>query len=70
MNHTIDLQKNNIDMKTLQKMIFIYNALQKGWKVKKQDDAYVFYKNHEGKREIFRDDYLEKFIESNLVLDS
>lgn len=63
---TIDMSKYNIDLKTLQKMIFINNALEKGWQVKKRNDRYIFQKNHEGKKEIFMEDYLEKFIASNL----
>jgi hypothetical protein len=50
------------DTKTLHKMRFIMNALEKGWTVKKRDDAYIFKKKHEGKREIFKDSYLDRFI--------
>lgn len=63
---TVDLSKHNIDLKTMQKMIFINNALEKGWQVKKRDGKYIFQKHHEGKKEIFMEDYLEKFIASNL----
>ena len=45
-----------IDTIKLQKMAFIYNAVESGWSVKKRKEAYVFTKNHEGKKEI----YLEK----------
>ena len=48
------------------KMIFIFNALEKGWKIKKKDDRYIFSKNHEGKKEVFLDSYLKRFIESNI----
>jgi hypothetical protein len=41
------------------------NALNDGWKVQKQEDDFIFTKKHEGKREIFKSDYLEKFIYSN-----
>jgi len=44
------------------------NALNQGWTVKKNGDEYIFYKKHEGKKEVFREDYLRAFIESNLVL--
>jgi len=50
------------------KMAFIMNALNQGWTVKKNGDEYIFYKKHEGKKEVFREDYLRAFIESNLVL--
>jgi len=59
---------SNIQMnkKTFQKMLFIMNALQDGWSVKKSSDTYIFTKKHENRREIFREDYLENFIHSNL----
>lgn len=62
---------NNIiqmDRKLLVKMNFIYNAIQDGWSVKKQNDSFVFSKKHEGKKQIFQPEYLENFIEKNLVL--
>ena len=52
--------------KEFQKMVFIINAIEKGWSVKKTDDSYIFTKKHEGKKEIFQNDYLEKFVETNL----
>ena len=54
-----------ISKKDFQKMVFIMNALHDGWKVQKSTDEYIFTKKHEGKREIFKSDYLEKFIYSN-----
>ena len=51
-------------------MKFIYNALENGWKVKKQDDKYVFTQMHNGKKEVFNEDYLEKFIIDNMNADS
>jgi hypothetical protein len=59
---------NNItvDKKGFHKMIFILNALEKGWKIKKIKDSYIFTKKHEGKKEIYHDSYLENFLSSNL----
>ena len=51
---------------SLQKCIFVMNALENGWKVKKRKGAYIFSKKHEGRKEIFRDGYLEKFVMENL----
>jgi hypothetical protein len=65
---TVNLSDLNLDMKTMQKMIFIYNCLEKGWTAKKRDGRYIFQKNHEGKREVFMEDYLDKFISENLSL--
>lgn len=55
-----------LSKKEFQKMIFIMNALNNGWKVQKEDESFIFTKKHEGKKEIFKSDYLEKFIGSNL----
>lgn len=54
--------------KEFQKMIFIINAVEDGWSVKKIEDSYIFTKKHEGKKEIFQNEYLEKFIETNLTI--
>ena len=48
------------DKATLQKMIFLINALEDGWSVKKDKESYVFTKKHENKREIFQENYLER----------
>jgi hypothetical protein len=57
----------NLDFIKLQKMSFIYNAIESGWNVKKIDDKYIFSKKHEGKREVYLDSYLNKFIQSNIT---
>jgi len=57
-----------IDSAMQQKMKFIMNALENGWSVKKIEDQYIFTKKHEGRREVFMADYLEKFIEKNMGL--
>ena len=54
-----------IDTIKLQKMAFIYNAVESGWRVKKNNGAYVFTKRHEGKKEIYLDTYLRSFIDIN-----
>jgi hypothetical protein len=46
-------------------MIFLTNALEKGWTIRKTNKKYIFSKKHENKKEIFEADYLEKFIERN-----
>lgn len=62
----IDTNNMKIDCILLQKMIFLYNALDKGWSIKKKKNAYVFTKNHEGKKEVMLDDYLKRFMLENL----
>lgn len=58
-----------IDTIKLQKMAFIYNAVESGWSVKKRKEAYVFTKNHEGKKEIYLDTYLKSFVETNIDIN-
>jgi|TARA_Y100000389_G_scaffold193836_1_gene223085 hypothetical protein len=57
-----------LERKRLIKMNFIYNAIQDGWSVKKQQDTFIFSKKHEGKKQIFQPEYLEQFIEKNMIL--
>jgi hypothetical protein len=57
---------DDIDVITKTKMILIFNALEKGWKIKKKNNAYIFSKNHEGKKEVLLDNYIKRFLETNL----
>ena len=63
MDINVELEKNkitqNIDYVLLQKMGFLYNALEDGWCIKKRDDKYIFYKNHNNQKEIYLDNYLK-----------
>jgi hypothetical protein len=54
-----------IDRIKFQKMIFLCNALDNGWSIKKRKDSYIFTKNHEGKKEIFDETYLAIFMKEN-----
>jgi hypothetical protein len=54
-----------LDSVKLQKMVFLYNALESGWTLKKKKDLYIFTKNHEGKKEVYLDDYLKRFMKEN-----
>ena len=54
-----------IDQLKFQKMVFLYNALDNGWSIKKRNNSYIFTKNHEGKREIFESSYLSIFMKEN-----
>ena len=67
MQTTIEYPKNiTMNKNTFQKMMFISNALEQGWSVKKLNDTFIFTKKHENKREIFQEDYLERFILDNM----
>lgn len=62
----LELPQNiKIDKPSFQKMMFIMNALDNGWSVKKSTDSYIFTKKHENRREIFQEDYLEHFLITN-----
>ena len=59
----------SIDNITFQKMVFLFNAINDGWTIKKQNDSYVFKKNHEGKKEIFSESYLSSFMKDNFDIN-
>jgi hypothetical protein len=62
-----DIKMNNIKF---QKMLFLFNAINDGWTIKKRNDSYIFNKKHEGKKEIFREDYLLSFMKDNFDINS
>jgi hypothetical protein len=67
---TNELSNNiKIEKSTMRKMIFIMNALDQGWSIKKSTDSYIFTKKHENRREIFQENYLEDFLFSNFSTD-
>jgi hypothetical protein len=55
-----------IDKKTFYKMLFCYNALNRGWNIKKENEEFIFTKPHENKQEIYDDDYISQFIKDNI----
>jgi len=63
-----DLEKSNfkIDAIKFQKMLLLYNSIEQGWSVKKNNESYIFSKKHEGKKEVLEDTYLLKFMKTNL----
>jgi len=66
-NHLVADTPNNIkvDKSVFQKLIFLANALEQGWTVKKSNDTYIFTKKHENRQEVFQENYLETFLLSN-----
>ena len=66
-----DLENDNlkVDAIKFQKMLLLYNSIEQGWSIKKRNNAYVFTKNHEGKKEVLEDSYLLKFMKTNLDLN-
>lgn len=58
-----------IDNIKFQKMLFLFNAINDGWSIKKRKDSYIFTKNHEGKKEILLDSYLLTFVKDNFDMN-
>ena len=69
LNDYLENDKLKIDNIKFQKMIMIFNALEEGWSIKKRNDSYIFSKSHEGKKEIFQDSYLLRFIKSSFDMN-
>jgi hypothetical protein len=70
MNTSVELPSNiQMDRKQFQKMMFITNALDEGWSVKKSNDTYIFSKKHENRREYFQEKYLETFVINHMRLE-
>lgn len=48
--------------KDMSKILFIFNALEDGWTIKKRNNKYIFSK-HKGKtNEIYMDSFLQNFL--------
>ena len=66
----LDAGQLEIDQIKFKKMVFLYNALDNGWSIKKKLNSYIFTKNHEGKKEIFDESYLSIFMKDNLNINN
>ena len=66
----IEDKQVDIDKIKFQKMVFLFNALDNGWSIKKRKDSYIFTKNHEGKKEVFDDAYLSMFMKDNCNINN
>ena len=62
--------KSEIDKIKFQKMVFLFNALDNGWSIKRRKDSYIFTKNHEGKKEMFDESYLATFMKDNIDINN
>ncbi len=60
---------SNIDLIKLQKMTLLYNALEKGWSIKKSGNCYVFKKKHNNEKEVYLESYLKRFMVENLDIN-
>jgi hypothetical protein len=70
MNIESNIGQIEIDQDKFKKMLFLYNALNNGWSIKKRLNSYIFTKNHEGKKEVFDDAYLSMFMKDNCNINN
>jgi hypothetical protein len=63
------MDEKNINYKDIQKMVFIFNALNDGWSVRKIDtDKFEFIKDNEKiKKEVILEDCIKKYIKYNIT---
>tara|TARA_B100001093_G_C26430487_1_gene843793 strand:- start:65 stop:307 length:243 start_codon:yes stop_codon:yes gene_type:complete len=66
------LKENPGELVTIYKMAFIYNAIINGWSVKYLDNNKFEFinKDEEIKKEFFLENFLDKFIDSNLNIET
>jgi len=68
----MDKELNDINVslndRVFKKMLFLYNALENNWTIKKKGELYYFNKKHRGKKEVFDENYLSTFVEENCDL--
>lgn len=69
MDRNINEKQLSLEDLKFKKMVFLYNALENGWTVKKNKEFYIFNKAHGGKKEVYLDDYLKKFLNENINLE-
>ena len=64
--------KSGLDVNSMYKMLFIYNAINEGWTVKKMENNKYEFKNNnkEIKKEFFLENFLDKFIDKNLSVEN
>lgn len=65
MNCVIDDISLQVPAKTLKQMIFIANALENGWTVRKAGRSYVFTDRLEGRSEVYEAGFLDAFVREN-----
>ena len=67
MNYKVEIpDKMYVDNIKLKKMIFIFNALENGWIISKENNKYYFNKKHENEQEIYQEKYLDEFVYTNI----
>ena len=63
--------QTNLDPLSIQKMLFIYNAVIGGWTVKMvAEDKYEFKRNKSSIKQVDINDYLKEFVTGNLSVQN
>ncbi len=71
--YTVLNKKVYTEKKLFSKMVFIMNALEQGWKVKKirnKDNKYVFYKRMDDTEDVKNESFLELFVNDNMSAEN
>ena len=74
--YTVMNKKVNTEKKLFSKMVFITNALEQGWKVKKiknKDNKYIFYKkikDAKDAKDVKSESFLELFVNDNMSVEN
>lgn len=58
----IEINKNDMSNKELSKLLFIINAIEDGWQVRKSGKNYLFSKNKRNAKKVFSNEFLGKFM--------
>jgi hypothetical protein len=71
--YTVMNKKVYTEKKLFSKMVFIMNALEQGWKVKKirnKDNKYIFYKKIDDTKDVKSEAFLELFVNDNMSAEN
>jgi len=66
--HIERIQPSEISLVKLHRLAMIQNALDDGWRIEKRETSYIFTKPHENQRDVFEEDYLNRFLCEKLKL--
>ena len=58
----IKLYNEEISRKDFSKILFIFNAIEDGWHVKKKENSYIFSKQKCKEKQVLTEDFLNIFI--------
>ncbi len=71
--YTVMNKKVYTEKKLFSKMVFIMNALEQGWKVKKiknRDNKYIFSKKNDDAKDVKSESFLQLFVNDNISAEN